>query len=212
MLKINKLLNDQIQTENEGFTLIELLVVIAIIAILAAILFPVFAQAREKARQTTCLSNVKQMGLALAMYVEDYDETFPEADFGTLSAYYIWEPVTHLSTIGAIAEYSKNTKLLFCPSAGRGPLDWEKRNPDPNFRADYWANPSFSKKSLAEVDTSDAIIAEYNWPYMYSYGKNNVKTPHNGGINVLYGDLHAKYKKIAAIYPEEHGDWSILKQ
>ena len=60
-----------------GFTLIELLVVIAIIAILAAILFPVFAQAREKARSATCLSNNKQIGLAVAMYIQDYDSTYP---------------------------------------------------------------------------------------------------------------------------------------
>jgi prepilin-type N-terminal cleavage/methylation domain-containing protein len=64
---------------SKGFTLIELLVVIAIIAILAAILFPVFAQAREKARAITCLSNIKQIGLGTAMYVQDYDETFPIA-------------------------------------------------------------------------------------------------------------------------------------
>src|SRR3569833_2553172 len=60
-----------------AFTLIELLVVIAIIAILAAILFPVFAQAREKARQITCTSNMKQIGLAMMQYVQDYDETYP---------------------------------------------------------------------------------------------------------------------------------------
>ncbi|MBC7808436.1 MAG: prepilin-type N-terminal cleavage/methylation domain-containing protein, partial [Akkermansiaceae bacterium] len=64
-----------------GFTLIELLVVIAIIAILAAILFPVFAQARDKARQTSCLSNIKQLGLAMVQYTIDYDETYPRADY-----------------------------------------------------------------------------------------------------------------------------------
>jgi prepilin-type N-terminal cleavage/methylation domain-containing protein/prepilin-type processing-associated H-X9-DG protein len=72
-------------SSKRGFTLIELLVVIAIIAILAAILFPVFAQARAKARQTTCLSNMKQIGLATMMYIQDYDETF----FGSYMPGYI---------------------------------------------------------------------------------------------------------------------------
>src|SRR6478672_6965972 len=74
---------------HDGFTLIELLVVIAIIAILAAILFPVFAQAREKARQTSCLSNQKQIGTGIMMYVQDYDEKYPLAygKYGSAWAY-----------------------------------------------------------------------------------------------------------------------------
>jgi len=70
---------------HRGFTLIELLVVIAIIAILAAILFPVFATAREKARQTACINNLKQIGLGIAQYVQDYDETWPFDNCGDLS-------------------------------------------------------------------------------------------------------------------------------
>src|SRR4051794_23044778 len=75
-----------------AFTLIELLVVIAIIAILAAILFPVFAQAREKARQATCQSNLKQIGTAFSLYLQDYDETFPNTGVGDLwqGRYWRW--------------------------------------------------------------------------------------------------------------------------
>ena len=66
-------------SERRGFTLIELLVVIAIIAVLAAILFPVFSQAREAARKTACLSNMRQIGLATRMYMQDFDERFPQS-------------------------------------------------------------------------------------------------------------------------------------
>jgi prepilin-type N-terminal cleavage/methylation domain-containing protein len=72
---------DEGKPRTNGFTLIELLVVIAIIAILAAILFPVFAHARAKARQTACLSNMKQLGTGLMMYAQDYDETLPLNDY-----------------------------------------------------------------------------------------------------------------------------------
>jgi prepilin-type N-terminal cleavage/methylation domain-containing protein len=74
------------QRQNRGFTLIELLVVVAIIGILAAILFPVFARARENARRTSCISNVKQIGLALTQYVQDYDSQYPPRQIWDVSA------------------------------------------------------------------------------------------------------------------------------
>ncbi len=102
------------QMTRRGFTLIELLVVIAIIAILAAILFPVFAQAREKARSASCLSNLKQLGLAVAMYVQDYDERFAggsthlQGDPGNCIGHRWW--------IDMIEPYVKNRGLKNCPS------------------------------------------------------------------------------------------------
>jgi len=124
----------------KGFTLIELLVVIAIIAILAAILFPVFAQARDSARQATCLSNTKQVGLAAMMYSQDYDETFPRLDnngskyYG--EDYYLGVPVDtpdwgdmtlsqngladseKVMFFGALQPYIKNEQVSICPSIG----------------------------------------------------------------------------------------------
>ena len=108
------------QRRRFGFTLIELLVVIAIIAILAAILFPVFAQARDKARASACLSNTKQMGTAIQMYAQDYDETLPE---------YWDDPAGESHNKGArndnplgywhnhIQPYIKNYNIFICPSA-----------------------------------------------------------------------------------------------
>jgi len=101
---------------HRGFTLIELLVVIAIIAILAAILFPVFAQAREKARQSACLSNLKQIGTGLMMYVQDYDEAYPCNWYGGL-----W-PTTpdgkQYKWMDAVSPYVKNEQVFTCPSDG----------------------------------------------------------------------------------------------
>src|ERR1700755_2026194 len=96
--------------KRRGFTLIELLVVIAIIAILAAILFPVFAQAREKARQTSCLSNEKQMGLSLIQSSQDYDETFPVGF--VLGAPSGW---LNLSWPVFVQPYVKNLGVFACP-------------------------------------------------------------------------------------------------
>jgi prepilin-type N-terminal cleavage/methylation domain-containing protein len=130
------------RTLARAFTLIELLVVIAIIAILAAILFPVFAQAREKARQTMCVSNMKQIGLGVQMYAQDYDEKMPY-NYG-----YLWDekgkqiPGTLLWWQDLVRPYVKNEQVYTCPSASPHTQEstWRPPGmPNPLIR-DYIAN------------------------------------------------------------------------
>jgi len=119
--------------KKQGFTLIELLVVIAIIAILAAILFPVFARAREKARQSACLSNCEQLGLAVMQYVQDYDGCYPDSSAAGLLysngyqggahitewAIRIWSDGTQTTAAGmakTLGPYIKNQQMFVCPS------------------------------------------------------------------------------------------------
>jgi len=142
----------------KGFTLIDLLVVIAIIAILAAILFPVFAQAREKARATSCLSNTKQMGLGIMMYVQDYDEMYPCNSWDAHTDPAIGPPIgTTDSDSGnpnfpaafnfmfKVMPYTKNRQILVCPSdpAGGKNANWENYDPNPNPTCDdVWGVPT----------------------------------------------------------------------
>ena len=113
-----------------GFTLIELLVVIAIIAILAAILFPVFAQARAKARQTSCLSNLKQLGLASMQYEQDYDETLVQSFIGVGPS---WSGYTYPGNQrwqDLLLPYSKSTALYNCPGDAENPVPFQSTPPN----------------------------------------------------------------------------------
>ena len=202
-----------------AFTLIELLVVIAIIAILAAILFPVFAKAREKARQTSCLSNLKQLGLAVMQYCQDYDETYPisyqDAAGGPGTASQI--PLTWPNRIQT---YIKSTQLYGCPSDSRPPnVDFAGCRPILQSYAwnryagiDIPAWGYYNVLALAAVqapaglvlfgdDSSDWLTAGYGGRF------NTLDSPdwfesldtqvfagrHMGGDNMVFADGHAKW-------------------
>lgn len=110
-------------SRNRAFTLIELLIVIAIIAILAAILFPVFAQARGKARQSACSSNERQLGMAVQLYVQDYDEQYPNG-LGVVGGQRVWAGE---GWAGQCSPYVKSADIYRCPSdtpGQRGKWDW----------------------------------------------------------------------------------------
>ncbi len=197
----------------KGFTLIELLVVIAIIAILAAILFPVFARAREKARAASCLSNCKQMGLANAMYQSDYDDylvptyiRWPDPG-GGWAGYAYW---AHL-----LQPYINNWQIYRCPS--QQPPSWPRGSSGfLDYGINYYlvGNPSaatFIRSSEIQYPAETLVIAESAWTENTDdYHTSNaycimisphpsrfIPARHNGGAHIVYVDGHAKWHQVA---------------
>ena len=179
-------------TRRTGFTLIELLVVIAIIAILAAILFPVFARAREKARQTSCLSNLKQIGLGEKMYESDYDECTASYSShpGAAAAY---------SYIQMLEPYLKNDQIGLCPSDTRD-TGWTYA-PNitvcglPNMATSHGYLFCFRKIATFEFPAETGIFADTTGSYWRCSGGTiqRMQFLHNSGANVNYLDGHAKW-------------------
>lgn len=204
-----------------GFTLIELLVVIAIIAILAAILFPVFAQARAKARQTSCLSNTRQLGNALMMYIQDFDETIVLNDNGPLYTLY-WNDL--------LIPYIKTEGVFQCPDVDNGNYGFIS---PPQRRSTYVVNNVYyysaqlgqlfehtNIASLASIEDNagtvfcaDGGLKDFSgWygpqvvgtltvmpdakPPRIQSGQSSFVARHNNGLNVAFFDGHSKWLGI----------------
>jgi prepilin-type N-terminal cleavage/methylation domain-containing protein/prepilin-type processing-associated H-X9-DG protein len=188
------------QSKRTGFTLIELLVVIAIIAILAAILFPVFAQAREKARQTTCLSNFKQLGNAEMMYLQDYDGAYTLAWYG--------KPQYGFDCV--LQPYVKNLKVFECPSHPNTPRYWDGyitywHIPPPGIPGSYAMNADLAaledkttgdragRRETSVAEPADTIMMTEIWDTRGPNGTESGKHAVTGYGTVWNGPEHEIY-------------------
>jgi prepilin-type N-terminal cleavage/methylation domain-containing protein/prepilin-type processing-associated H-X9-DG protein len=149
--------------KRKAFTLIELLVVIAIIAILAAILFPVFATAREKARQTSCASNLKQMGLGFAQYIEDYDETYPLGNSYDCTACGGLTIYDGAGWAGQIYPYEKSTGVYKCPDDPTAPVA-AGTNTNASYPVSYAINYNITRSDAWQSNPIAGKLAELTSP------------------------------------------------
>ncbi|MCC6728349.1 MAG: type II secretion system protein [Chthonomonadales bacterium] len=194
-----------------GFTLIELLVVIAIIGILASMLFPVFAQAREKARQIDCVSNMRQLGLALQMYIGDYDALYPPQDhlyiepcdpcpFWMDVAYGVpnWYYSPYANWAQAIFGYVKSVGVYQCKS-NRG---WTQNSDPSQPGLSYVYNGFAAARSEGSVPAPSQYVVLWDYRYLTSYAIANPVpsgwawyegwAPHPSQYNLLFFDGHVK--------------------
>jgi len=199
---------------NKGFTLIELLVVIAIIAILAAILFPVFARAREKARQASCTSNLNQLGKANLMYANDYDSFFPLNYTGTIipmPGYDDGVSVDGITAYSRILPYVKNVQVFTCPSdKNPGTYTWTSRGNTKqtssygwnyyvsnypmygNTNPEGWYIPQSGPAEIAMMTEHKQLYHACYWPWLTDSHRHGLFY-HNGGQNVVFLDGHVKF-------------------
>jgi prepilin-type N-terminal cleavage/methylation domain-containing protein/prepilin-type processing-associated H-X9-DG protein len=215
-----------------AFTLIELLVVIAIIAILAAILFPVFAQARETARKASCQSNLKQIGTAWVMYTQDYDEraaintwnagTFPGDPPG------FW--MNQIAFV-RLQPYIKNFMVLRCPSDANPWSDVDfMGTSDPNhptlatrvlgsYGYHWYGNWNMSEINapadffLVYEQTHwlwpENITGSFGWGKNQPWGDGKFRAFHQNQINMLYADGHVKTLQCGRVFPCSRGNWRL---